>query len=221
MFSEDDLLPLSALQHLLFCERQAALIHLEQLWADNPFTVEGSHLHQATDEPGSSQRGCVRTARGLALRSLRLGLSGKADTVELYPVEGTGGVEVPGVAGRWLLLPIEYKRGRPKEHRADEVQVCAQALCLEEMLGAEIPRGALFYGKTRRRKTVELDTELRRLTEEAAERLHRLIAGGVTPKAVREPKCESCSLLPFCRPEVARRSARRYLDAIFAGCDAP
>ena len=220
MFSEDDLLPLSALQHLLFCERQAALIHLEQLWADNPFTIEGSHLHQATDETGSSQRGGMRMARGLALRSLRLGLSGKADTVELHPAEGRG-VEVPGVPGRWLLLPIEYKRGRPKEHRADEVQVCAQALCLEEMLGAEIPCGALFYGKTRRRKTVELDAELRRLTLEAAERLHRLIAGGVTPKAVREPKCDSCSLLPLCRPEAAKRSAKRYLDAILAGGDTP
>lgn len=220
MFSEDDLLPLSALQHLLFCERQAALIHLEQLWADNPFTVEGSHMHQATHEPGSSQRGGVRVARGLSLRSLRLGLSGKADTVELLAA-GSEGVEVPGVPGRWLLFPVEYKRGKPKAHRADEVQVCAQALCLEEMLGAKIPRGALFYGKTRRRKAVDLDAELRRVTEEAAERLHRLLAGGVTPKAVREPKCDSCSLLPLCRPEVARKSARRYLDAILAGGDPP
>lgn len=220
MFSEDDLLPLSALQHLLFCERQAALIHLEQLWADNPFTVEGSHLHQRTDEAGTAQRGDMRIARGLALRSLRLGLSGKADTVELHPA-GPEGVEVPGVPGRWHLFPVEYKRGKPKAHRADEVQVCAQALCLEEMLGARIPEAALFYGQTRRRLPVKLDAELRRLTVESAERLHRMIAGGVTPKAVREPKCDSCSLLPLCRPEVAKKSARRYLDAILAGGDSP
>lgn len=218
MFSEEDLLPLSALQHLLFCERQAALIHLEQLWSDNPFTVEGSALHERTDEPGTAERGGVRTARGLALRSLRLGLSGRADTVELYP-GGPEGAELPGVPGRWRFFPVEYKRGKPKSHRADEVQVCAQALCLEEMLGVEIPQAALFYGQTRRRTPVALDAELRRVTEDAAERLHRLIADGVTPKAVREPKCDSCSLLPLCRPEVARKSARRYLDAILAGGD--
>lgn len=215
MFSEDDLLPLSALQHFLFCERQAALIHLEQVWADNPFTVEGTALHEKADVPGTAERGGVRTARGLALRSLRLGLSGRADTVELHPDEG-GGVAVPGVAGRWRLFPVEYKRGKPKSHRADEVQLCAQALCLEEMLGATIPEGALFYGQTRRRTPVSLDDELRRLTEESAVRLHRLIASGVTPVAAREAKCEACSLVELCRPEAAGKSVRRYLDALYS-----
>lgn len=213
MFSEDDLLPLSGLQHLLFCERQCALIHLEQVWADNPFTVEGKHLHETTDEPGTEVRSGVLIARGLLLRSFRLGLAGKADTVELHPDEG--GVEVPGVAGRFRLSPIEYKRGKPKEHRADEVQLAAQALCLEEMLGATIPEGALFYGKTRRRLVVPLDGELRELTEASARRYRELIESRVTPRARREPKCDSCSLLPLCRPEIGGKSAGRYLESLF------
>lgn len=219
MFSEDDLLPLSALQHLLYCERQAALIHLEQVWADNPFTVEGTALHERTDEPGTTGRGGVRVARGLPLASLTLGLSGRADTVELHPDEA--GVEVPGTPGRWRLYPVEYKRGKPKSHRADEVQLCAQALCLEEMLAAEIPEGALFYGQTRRRLVVPLDADLRELTHTAAARLHRLIASRVTPPAVRESKCDSCSLLELCRPEAAGRSAQRLLRELFQGAAEP
>ena len=213
MFNEDDLLPLSGLQHLLFCERQCALIHLEQVWADNPFTVEGKALHEATDEPGTEVRSGVRRARGLLLRSLRLGLAGKADTVELHP--DAAGVPVPGVEGRFRLFPVEYKRGKPKEHRADEVQLCAQALCLEEMLGTTIPEGALFYGTTRRRLPVPFDGELRALTEDAARRYHALITSGITPHARREPKCESCSLLPLCRPDATGKSAGRYLETLY------
>lgn len=208
MFSEDALLPISALQHLLFCARQCALIHIEGLWAENRFTVEGRHVHRkAHDGPNETRQG-VRTARGLALRSFRLGLAGVADVVEFRPTPE--GATVP--------FPVEYKRGRPKSHDADRVQLCAQALCLEEMLGAVIPAGALFYGKTRRRLGVKFDATLRGLTEQTCERLHALIASGKTPRAVRELKCDRCSLFELCLPHAmnVRRSASGYLDSALA-----
>lgn len=212
MFAEDDLLPLSALQHLLFCERQCALIHLEQIWVESSLTAEGRQLHERVDSGKGEARGDLHIARGLALRSLRLGLSGKADVVEMHRVAGEEpGAELPGLAGRWRAFPVEYKRGKPKAHRADEVQLCAQALCLEEMLDAPVPAGALFYAQTRRRLDVAFDAELRRLTEDTAARLHRLIASGRTPAAVREPKCDQCSLLGVCMPDAVSRSVRRYL----------
>jgi CRISPR-associated exonuclease Cas4 len=213
VFSEDDLLPLSALQHLLFCERQAALIHVEQMWAENSLTMEGKHLHERVDSGAGESRGDVRVARALALRCLRLGLSGKADAVELHRLpEGTPGARLPDVPGAWLPFPVEYKRGKPKSHRADEVQLCVQALCLEEMLGVTVPTGALFYGQTRRRLDVAFDPELRRITEEAAARLHRLFSSGITPPPVREPKCDQCSLLEICMPGAPAHSALRYLE---------
>lgn len=208
-FSEDALLPLSALQHLIFCERQCALIHIEQVWADNRLTVEGSHLHRRADSGLEESRGDVRVARGVPLRSMRLGLIGKADVVELHRAQGTAGEN-------WLPFPVEYKRGKPKRDRSDEVQLCAQALCLEEMLEVDITGGALFYGTTRRRHDVTFDRGLRVETETAAARLHRLIASGLTPRAVRQPKCDSCSLLHHClppAPRLASRSVDMYLDA--------
>jgi CRISPR-associated exonuclease Cas4 len=213
MFTEDDLLPLSALQHLLFCERQCALIHLEQIWVENPLTVEGRHLHERVDARQGESRGDLHIARGLALRSLRLGLSGKTDLVEFHrlPADEMGAF-LPGHPGRWRPFPVEYKRGKPKSHRADEVQLCAQALCLEEMLEAAVPAGALFYGQTRRRQEVPFDAPLRELTEATAARLHRLLRSGVTPPPVREPKCDRCSLLSVCMPDAPAHSARKYLE---------
>lgn len=217
MFREDDLLPISALQHLVFCERQAALIHVERLWADDARTVEGHHLHERTDSGGRETRGEVRIARHLPLRSLRLGLAGIADVVEFHRLpDGAGtGAFLPGLAGRWGPFPVEYKRGRPKRHRADEIQLCAQALCLEEMLGAAIERGALFYGTTRRRLDVVLDAELRSATADAAARFRAIVASGRTPKARYEKKCDSCSLLRLCRPELLSRRTARYVAALF------
>jgi CRISPR-associated exonuclease Cas4 len=216
MFDEDELLPLSALQHLVFCERQCALIHIEQLWADNKFTVEGEHLHECVHEAGAESRGDIRIARSLALRSLRLGLSGIADVVEFHRI-AEGGVAVPGARGCWKPFPVEYKRGRPKREHCDEIQLCAQAICLEEMLHIEIPNGALFYGATRHRFDVSFDESLRCATEDSAARLHRLIDSRITPAAVQEPKCDRCSLLELCMPEAlsGRRSAKQYLrDAL-------
>jgi CRISPR-associated exonuclease Cas4 len=224
-YAEADCLPLSALQHLAFCARQCALIHIEGLWAENSFTVEGRHLHEKVDSQGSDSRGSVRIARGLPLRCLRLGLVGKADVVEFHRIESSSasaveaqGIKLDGAAGFWVPFPVEYKRGRPKKDRRDEVQLCGQALCLEEMLGASIPEGALFYGQTRHREPVRFDADLRRETEETAARLHLLIASRITPRAVREPKCDNCSLLDLCLPDgnAPGRSAAAYLAAAFA-----
>ncbi|MBK1838445.1 CRISPR-associated protein Cas4 [Azospirillum sp. YIM B02556] len=185
---EDDLLPLSALQHQLFCPRQCALIHVERQWRENAFTVEGRLLHDAVDAGGRERRGAVRTVRSMPLRSRRLGLAGIADLVELH-----GPDQRP--------YPVEYKRGRPKAHRADEVQLCAQAICLEEMFRTEIAEGALFYGENRRRVAVRLDAELRGLTERTAAAVRAMFESGQTPPPVYEAaKCRNCSMIELCRP---------------------
>jgi CRISPR-associated exonuclease Cas4 len=226
-FSEDDLLPLSALQHLVFCERQCALIHIEQSWADNALTVEGTHLHRrAHDGPLRRElRGDVLTVRGLAIHSFRLGVSGIADVVEFHQEAGLHSdvasrptVALPGLRGRWLPRPVEYKRGRPKSDRCDEVQLCAQAMCLEEMLEVHVTEGALFYGAPQRRHAVRFDAELRQVTEAAADRLHTLFQAGLTPGAKRQPKCRSCSLAARCRPDAlsTQRVASRYVHEAVA-----
>jgi CRISPR-associated exonuclease Cas4 len=222
MFAEEDLLPLSGLQHFVFCARQAALIHLEQTWADDARTVEGTRLHarvHAGDREASDE---VWVTRGLHLRSLRLGLVGKADVVEFHRVrQGEEGASLPRVPGRWRPFPVEYKRGQPKSHRADEIQLCAQALCLEEMLGVPVVAGALFYGRTRRRVAVAFDTDLRSLTEDAALRFRRMIAAGATPPPEFGPKCRRCSLLERCQPRVAGRTTTRYLHTLFREATPP
>ena len=185
--SEDEFIPLSSLQHFVYCPRQCALIHTEQQWAENALTAEGRLLHERVDLGGATRKGGVTTSRSVAIRSTRLGLSGIADVVE------TRGSRVP--------YPVEYKRGRPKTHRADEVQLCAQAICLEEMLGADVPEGALYYGKNRRRQVVAFDVALRRLTEDVAHRTHSLLRSRGTPPPEYSPrKCGRCSLQEVCRP---------------------
>lgn len=200
--SEEDLIPISALQHFLFCPRQCALIHVERLWADNRLTVEGSHVHRKAHEGSDETRAGVRIERGVVLRSFRLGLVGVADVVEFIE---------DGTAVR--PFPVEYKRGRPKAHEADRVQLCAQAMCLEEMLGIAVPAGALFYGTLRRRQRVAFDVDLRELTESTAGRVRALLVECRTPPAVREPKCDNCSLVELCLPDVlsGHRSASEYL----------
>lgn len=198
-YNEDDLLPLSAMQHLVFCERQCALIHIEGVWEDNILTTQGHHLHDKAHEGTSELRGDVLTVRSLRLRSLRLGLSGQADVVEFHRDE-INGIALPGREGRWQPFPVEYKRGHPKRNSCDEVQLCAQALCLEEMLQYDLRSGALFYGETRHRLDVAFDSALRLETEQAAARLHALFRSRQTPPALYEKKCQSCSLLDLCRP---------------------
>lgn len=194
MYSMDDLLPLSALQHLLYCPRQCALIHTEKAWAENRFTAEGRVMHEkAHDEDFVEHREGVRIERGMSLRCLRLGLIGKADVVEFHRLPGTK---------NWMAFPVEYKRGKPKEDHCDKVQLCAQALCLEEMLGDVISNGAIYYGKIRRRLDVVFDNDLRGETEKTASDLHALIASGKTPLPVHSEKCEACSLADLCLPKI-------------------
>lgn len=224
-----DLLPISALQHLLYCERQCALIHIEQVWAENQFTVEGNVMHEkAHDGPDETREG-VRIVRGMSVKSEALGLSGQCDVVEFHGVGAR--CAASDFASGCLVIPIEYKRGKPKAHRADEVQLCAQAMCLEEMFcsrvsedvgsshacqgvespdhllakAATIQEGRLFYGQTRRRVDVIFDEELRDLTARAARRLREMIDRRETPPAVyEERKCEACSLKELCMPKAMR-----------------
>lgn len=214
MSTEDDLLPISALQHLLFCERRAALVHLEGIWDENRFTAEGHILHERADEPATEVRDDVRVARGLRLRSFHLGLTGIADVVEFHRVAGDEpGIKLKEIAGLWRPFPVEYKRGALRKEEGYEVQLCAQALCLEEMLDAHIPAGAIYYGKTRRRLDISFDEDLRHETEIAAARLHELLSHDATPSAIRGPKCERCSLVDLCLPAATggQQSARKYL----------
>jgi CRISPR-associated exonuclease Cas4 len=217
-FTEDELLPISALQHLVFCERQCALIHIERLWADNRLTVEGGHLHERVHEDdGAEVRGNVRIVRGLMLRSLRLGLSGVADVVEFRPADSglpeAAVVRLPGWTGVWRAMPVEYKRGRAKPDACDAVQLGAQAICLEEMLGGRVAEGSLFYGSTRRRTSVAIGEALRSTVEGASVRLHELISAGRTPQARYEKKCDNCSLVELCMPRLLTRrlSVGRYV----------
>jgi CRISPR-associated exonuclease Cas4 len=204
IYSEDDLLPLSGLQHIIFCTRQAALIHIEQAWAENLLTAEGRILHDKVHEGGSESRGDVRVEYAMPLRSLKLGLIAKADVVEFHRVN----MPENGQVLKWQPFPVEYKHGKPKKDNSDRVQLCGQAMCLEEMLNVEIGQGALFYGAIRRREDVIFDDELRQFTKEIAREFHELIAGGITPKAVYSKKCDNCSLYELCLPKTVSKNRR-------------
>ncbi len=202
----EELVPISALTQYAYCPRRCALIHVEQIWTENRFTAEGRIMHEHVHEEGDESRGDVRIERGSSLRSLRLGLIGKADVVEYHrQADGT-----------WQAYPVEYKRSKPKADHSDKIQLCAQALCLEEMLTAHIPAGALFYGKTRRRLDVDFDSALRQETREVARLTHQLIASGKTPKPVYAKHCESCSLVAECLPRTIqkKRSVSHYLSRV-------
>lgn len=191
----DEFIPLSALQHYLYCPRQCALIHVEQLWAESRHTAEGRLLHEQADKPRGERRRGVRTATALPLVHAGLRISGIADVVEFH--EGPDGEQA---------FPVEYKRGRPKAHRADEVQLCAQALCLEDMLDQAVPHGALFYGATRRRTDVAFDAELRRLTRDTITATRAMLDAGITPTADYSPRrCDACSLIDLCGSRLLQR----------------
>ena len=206
-YTEDDLLPLSGLQHLAFCERQCALIHIEQAWAENLFTAEGRVMHERVHMADRESRGETRVEYSMPLRSVRLGLIAKADVVEFHRNMDPSG-------GKWRPFPVEYKRGRPKKDNVDKVQLCAQALCLEEMLGVGVPSGALFYGKTRHRQDVDFDAGLRSETEETAKRFHSLVEADKTPKPVYGKKCANCSMKYLCLPKTVEKgkSIDSYID---------
>ncbi|EKD25946.1 MAG: hypothetical protein ACD_79C01434G0015 [uncultured bacterium] len=205
MYSEDDLLPISGLQHLIFCPRQCALIHIEQAWEENRFTAEGRVMHEKVHDEGHESRGKIRTVYSLMLRSMEYGLIGKADVVEFHFENQI-----------WHPFPVEYKRGNPKLDDCDVVQLCAQALSLEEMLNVKIPRGSIFYGKTMHRFDVDFNQDLRDKTIDIAKRFHVLIKNGVTPLPIYNEKCESCSLIRQCMPKALVKSkSQQYLNKIF------
>jgi CRISPR-associated exonuclease Cas4 len=215
MYTEEDLLPLSGLQHLAFCERRWALVHLEQQWEENLFTAEGKLLHEKAHSAEVESRPEVLVRRTLPLRSFRLGLSGQTDIVEFFPcAEGEPGVSMPRRKGLWKPYPIEYKRTRDQHgSTAYRIQLCAQALCLEEMLQVPVPSGAVFDGKAKRREVVIFDESLRREVETLAALMHRILQSGETPRATYSKKCEGCSMKPVCLPAVVEAvSASRYLS---------
>ncbi|WP_340122449.1 CRISPR-associated protein Cas4 [Methylobacter svalbardensis] len=193
---------LSRLQHYLFCPRQFALIELEDIWTENQFTAEGQVLHQRVNQADQQKRGSIRTVWALRLANVELGIEGVADVVEYH--KQADGTEIP--------YPIEYKRGKPKTHRADEVQLCAQALCLEEMHGVSVPEGALFYGEVRRRHPVIFDAELRDLTAQTILACRTIVQTKTTPKAIyKSKKCNACSLIDQCHPKGFKKSAAAWL----------
>lgn len=195
---------ISGLQHFRFCRRQWALIHIEQQWAENLRTVEGEFLHErAHNEQLRESRGDPWIVRGLRVRSLTLGLSGQCDVVE-FRQDGAHGVPLAGKHGMWLPYPVEYKRGVPKQDGCDELQLCAQAMCLEEMLCCDVPSGALFYGEPRRRLRVEFTPELREEVRTDAAQMHDLYRRGRTPQVKPTKSCNACSLKELCLPRLQR-----------------
>jgi len=200
-YTEADLLPLSGLAHMAFCERRWALVHLEQQWDENRFTAEGNQLHEKAHSQQIESRPDVLIRRTLPLRSFRLGLSGQADIVEFLPSAEADAVSLEGRHGQWQPFPIEYKRSRDKAGSiAYRLQLCAQAICLEEMLGAQIPSGAVYDASTRRRQPVDFSQPVRNEVERLALRMHQLHRDGRTPKAHLIPACQKCSLCERCLP---------------------
>lgn len=208
MFSEDDLIPISGLQHVLYCERQFALIHVEQAWEENRFTAEGSVLHERVDEEGHESRKLFRQEYAMAIRSLEFGIIGKCDLVELY-LKPEGGVAE--------FVPVEFKRGKDKEDDCDRIQLCAQAICLEEMLGVPASRGDFYYLGTHRRVHLDFPASLFATTKAAIERARAILDSGETPNApYSKAKCDNCSLVEICMPRSAGDGGKR-VDKYIAG----
>ncbi len=203
LYIDDDLLMLSGIQHIAFCERQWALIHIEQQWVENIFTVEGHHLHEKVDNPFESEiMPNSMILRSVPLVSYKLGLYGYADVVELKKThDSANSIVIKGKDGRWNMMPVEYKRGKPKKDRCDDVQLCAQAMCLEEMYGINIFNGSFYYGEIRHRHNIEFNDDLRGQVVYYAQRMHELFEKGITPLPLFKKQCHSCSLNDLCMPE--------------------
>lgn len=215
VYSEDEMLQLSGIQHFVFCPRQWALIHIDQCWEDNGLTAEGSMLHENVDNPflretnGSS----VITLRGLRLSSSSLGLSGIADAVEIHPLPGVGLSKKELLkSGNFTALPIEYKRGKPKISDCDRIQVAAQAIILESMLNTKINKGAVFYWEVRHRELFDIDTTLRENVFSTASMMHKAFSDKRLPRAVKSQKCRSCSLIDICLPDLSKMKASDYIQ---------
>jgi len=220
MYREEDYLMLSGLQHFAFCRRQWALIHIEQQWAENLRTADGRLMHEhAHDGDFREKRGDVIITRGMQISSSELGISGECGVVEFH--KSPDGIAIRGMEGTYAVIPVEYKRGQPKENDCDALQLCAQALCLEEMLCCEIRKAYLYYGETRRRQTVVLNQQIREKTISMIQEMHRLYDRQHTPKVKRTKACNACSLKDICLPVLNKnRSAAEYLKNVLEGDEA-
>ena len=210
-YKEDDYLMLSGLQHFMFCRRQWALIHIEQQWAENLHTTDGMIMHRNVhDKSFNETRGDIIITRSLAVSSAELGVIGECDVVEFHRCEN--GIELQGRQGKHRVVPVEYKRGEPKENSCDELQLCAQAMCLEDMLCCDITYGYIYYGETRRRTKVKFSKELREQVKTALSEMHRLYSRRYTPKVKRTKSCNACSLKDVCLPVICNnKSAYDYV----------
>jgi len=207
---EEDYRQLSELQHFTFCRRQWALIHIEQQWSENLLTVQGKLMHErAHDEESTELRGDKLIVRGMRVKSNRLCAVGICDIVEF--TRDAQGISLHGRSGLWTPRPVEYKRGKPKQDPSDELQLCGQAICLEEMLCCSIPSGDLFYGEPHRRTSVEFTSELRRLVEDSFREMNELYQRGYTPRVRKSKACGACSLKDVCVPESETLSAKDYI----------
>ena len=212
-YPEDDWLALSGIQHFAFCRRQWALIHVEQQWQDNYLTTAGSLGHDRAHDYGESEvRGNLLIMRDLRVFSRRLGITGACDVVEFR--QSDAGVPLHGRSGTWLPYPVEYKHGAPKQTDADRLQLCAEAMCLEEMLSCSIAAGALFYQRTRRREIVAFDDEMRSTVGTMYQQMHDLFSRGRTPVVKTTKACASCSLKDLCLPELKKaKSVQNYITS--------
>lgn len=210
-YSEDEYLLISGIQHFCFCRRQWALIHIEQLWAENFFTTEGNIIHEKTHDPFfNEKRNDIIYSAGMDVSSPTLGVTGTCDMVELH--KSDCGVNITGRDGLWTPVPIEYKRGKSKDIDADRLQLCCQAMCLEEMLCCEITDAYLFYSETRRREKVELTGELRKKVSDMTEEMHKYYTQQYTPKVKEQKGCRMCSLSDLCIPTLNKNiSASEYI----------
>lgn len=215
-YSEDEYLMLSGIQHFVFCRRQWALIHIEQQWAENYRTTDGKIMHRNVHDKGFNEsRGDVLITRGMAVSSAELGISGECDVVEFH--KSRDGVPIHGREGKYTVVPVEYKRGEPKENDSDVLQLTAQALCLEEMLCCEIPCGFLFYGENKRRMKVEFTPELRERLRKITAEMHEYFRRRYTPVVKRSRSCNACSLKDICLPGISGKSASEYIKERLGG----
>ncbi|NLO21581.1 MAG: CRISPR-associated protein Cas4 [Syntrophomonadaceae bacterium] len=215
IYSEDELLAISGLQHIAFCERQWALIHIEKQWEEDQRTAEGRVLHERVHDPDyKAHKPGIINVRAMVLRSFALGLYGEADMVEFIKQPEEIGVKLAKRKGYYLPRPVEYKRGRPKRGDFDRIQLCAQAMCLEEMLECRLFEGDLYYGEIRRRETVQFKEPLRNKVQELSERMQRLYQQGITPSpAMKTSVCKNCSMQNICLPSIRnKKSVRDYWD---------
>ena len=212
MYAEDDYLMLSGIQHFAFCRRQWGMIHIEQQWAENYRTTAGELMHKKAHDEGSfEKRGNLLIVRGMRISSHELGVSGQCDVVEFHQNEN--GVELFGYDGKWKPIPIEYKRGKPKENNADQLQLCAQAICLEEMFQTIILDGSMYYGENRRRSHVDFTDELRETVKKMTKEMHDLFQRGHTPNVRPSKQCKACSLENLCIPKLQKAvKVREYIE---------